>query len=318
MERILLIPAATSRGRPTPRQVKACAIRTAFTLIELLVVISIIALLIALLLPALQAARTAAHRVMSLSNARQITLATQTYVIDNDGSFPYRQMPRYHPSTGQPLERRWAEPWSRVFVEQGYVNDSSVYWSPGRAKAMDYGPETVRTEPGFVASGRPNPFTWESVGYGINHAVAPEAYDHLTGATGPPLRQGEAGAPPASHMVLFAESWGSGSLGSENGVYYVVASSSATSLFNYQRDVVRSYVDGHVLAAGRNAPEWVSGKTSLVDSESNTEAVHRHKLGWQAEDNPYSGRWTFRTNNTQKLHAPWYRDWRNEWHKGLR
>ncbi|QQE13253.1 prepilin-type N-terminal cleavage/methylation domain-containing protein [Planctomycetota bacterium] len=60
----------------------------AFTLIELLVVISIIALLIGILLPALGAARDTAKQINCVSNLRQVSIATYTYVTENDGFFP--------------------------------------------------------------------------------------------------------------------------------------------------------------------------------------------------------------------------------------
>jgi len=56
---------------------------TAFTLIELLVVISIIALLIAILLPALGAARRQAQITSSMSDHRQLAIATNAYLVDN-------------------------------------------------------------------------------------------------------------------------------------------------------------------------------------------------------------------------------------------
>jgi prepilin-type N-terminal cleavage/methylation domain-containing protein/prepilin-type processing-associated H-X9-DG protein len=58
----------------------------AFTLIELLVVIAIIALLLALLTPVLRSAKERAHRVVCLSNIRQLTLAWHAYASENDGN----------------------------------------------------------------------------------------------------------------------------------------------------------------------------------------------------------------------------------------
>lgn len=61
-----------------------------FTLIELLVVIAIIALLIAVLLPVLRSAREQGHRVVCLSNLKQLTLAWLAYANGRQRGFQKR------------------------------------------------------------------------------------------------------------------------------------------------------------------------------------------------------------------------------------
>lgn len=74
-----------------------------FTLVEILVVISIIAVLVALLFPAVNGILEKGKVTQDLSNLRQVGLATQTYLNDNDGAFflpTDNWMKKLYPTTG--------------------------------------------------------------------------------------------------------------------------------------------------------------------------------------------------------------------------
>ena len=89
---------ASAQASPPPKknQTRAAALSginfpisdKGFTLIELLVVIAILSLLISILLPSLKNAKDLAREVVCTSNLRQIGVAWDMFLMDNDDTFP--------------------------------------------------------------------------------------------------------------------------------------------------------------------------------------------------------------------------------------
>jgi prepilin-type N-terminal cleavage/methylation domain-containing protein/prepilin-type processing-associated H-X9-DG protein len=76
--------------------------RRGFTLIELLVVIAIISIIAAILFPVFAQAREKAREITCVSNARQVGMAVQMYLQDNDETMPIFEMYNRAASDGGP------------------------------------------------------------------------------------------------------------------------------------------------------------------------------------------------------------------------
>lgn len=93
--------------------------KRAFTLIELLVVIAIIAILAAILFPVFAQAKTAAKKIQTISNMKQLGTATLIYVADYDDLFPSAYWIQ-----ANSIIRTWP-----VYSSTYYPADSSGNWA---------------------------------------------------------------------------------------------------------------------------------------------------------------------------------------------
>lgn len=126
----MIRPKTSDSGRFWPCSAAKQA-RFAFTLVELLVVIAIIALLLSILMPSLRKARSMAMRLACAHNLKQIDLAVNFYLNENDNTFPCAQDPV---STAPPyclwMGRGWrflVEPYLGGSID---ANNPSVLFCP--------------------------------------------------------------------------------------------------------------------------------------------------------------------------------------------
>ncbi|MGV3615823.1 MAG: prepilin-type N-terminal cleavage/methylation domain-containing protein [Fimbriimonas sp.] len=270
--------------------------KKAFTLIELLVVIAIIAILAAILFPVFAQAKDAAKKTASLSNIKQINLATQMYSADVDDMVPVALL-----IDGNNGWHTWAQ------TTAPYRKNWAMMYSPaGGPKAISSW-MNIFTTPGLNWDGN-----WQYfVQYGYNASYLnpmPDCTSIAGGVFGAPISGSTAGSP--AETVAFAES---GQDGTEDNVgtwlVYPPGGFQATDVCTYadwgiatdawygindastqkhQAGLVRprhaggagvSYLDGH--AAYKKLGQIADGTTWRVgQNQGDAVIVDRNKYIW--------------------------------------
>ena len=177
-----------------------------FNLIELLAVIAILAVLAALLLPAVSRAKGRALQIQCVSNVRQLGLALQGFVTDNN-AYPLRGNPAYY-SGGYPEHRQnWmvaleftelsmpGNPTSRVTFKKWA--GEGVWKCPAAGKPSNWPTNNLYVSYGYNWCGLSLESDTEALGLGGHYVGNPSR------VTAPPVSQPEVACP--SDMIAIGD-----------------------------------------------------------------------------------------------------------------
>ncbi len=250
-----------------------------FTLIELLVVIAIIGILASMLMPALNRAKTAAYRIGSVSNMRQIVTSLYHYANDYNDSLPFTSQ-AYQKSDGS-WRRSTTNKWAQHLFNLEYMPNPFIYWPPGRE--ITFSGETPGS--GFYGF-RSTPIQASSGAMGYEETYRNQ--DESPTSSGRPRRLGEGIAPPASAHLLLTEGW---EFRYERVMGRTIAGTrwrdrgGTNCRWNYDGLIPRAYVDGRAFAGGRVDPDKPYIHSIVSDSFA---TPHPDDLGWDPKyDGPY-------------------------------
>ncbi len=124
--------------------------REAFTLIELLVVVAIISVLVGLLLPAVQKVRSAAARISSMNNLKQMGLAAHGYHDASDGRLPNPAEP-LNPAFPATAANPWNQATGPLFALLPYLEQPGLYASIRSVNSQAAYDAVMRTPAGRAA-----------------------------------------------------------------------------------------------------------------------------------------------------------------------
>lgn len=173
----------------------------AFTLIELLVVVAIIVILAAILFPVFARAKKSAKMAASISNLRQVGLATAQYVSDHEGSYPLAQYPYtagYMWSAAGPyaVPSSWARALTsdpdvlamhETFVDNTispYIKNLAVFEEPAGERTDFWGAEGLGGPPQSVTAATSYTYNGYLHGYSESAVAAPAGLIRWWNGTG--------------------------------------------------------------------------------------------------------------------------------------